>query len=213
MSNMVWINAEEEAKIHKLGCAAAQEETTVTAIVFIGEFLQVLSRNYYRATVHRVKGQQSGGSAVVGSMPRFSCPFIIRGRNDAVINLRDESLYAHSHPSFNLRAPSAAAAAATTAEVGRGLTEEDEDEEDPRLPHMADLDGTTMKMLHKMLDLKRRKRLEEHDRFMGMGGEDNWVLSAFPLLPFPPSLPPQERPVSVISLQNSANLLPPHTTP
>ena len=38
-------------------------------------------------------GSRDGVGNVV---PRVSCPFIIRGRHDAVINLRDTSLYQHT---------------------------------------------------------------------------------------------------------------------
>ena len=40
----------------------------------------------------------------VAVLPRVSCPFIIRGRHDAVINLRDTRLYHHTRPDILLPA-------------------------------------------------------------------------------------------------------------
>lgn len=48
-------------------------------VVFAGEILQALSKNRYKATVHRVLRP-------VGELPRLSMPFLMRGRSDACID-------------------------------------------------------------------------------------------------------------------------------
>lgn len=133
------------------GSAGAERSSHV--LVFVGEFLQVLTKNRFKATVHRVvefpssssnctNGDTSTGE--VASKHRISCPYLIRGLNDAVINMHDEK-YHHQEDSL------------TTDKV-------------------PDLDGTTMKLLHKLLDLKRQKCFRDNDSKPG-----SWVLSAFPI--------------------------------
>jgi len=76
---------------------------------------------------------------------RLSCPYIIRGKSKATIALRDTQKYAHGASDEQLQS----------------IT--------------ADLDGTTMKFLHKMLDFKRQKCLKANENNV-----DDWVLqSAF----------------------------------
>lgn len=129
---MQWVRV-EELDIVKV----AQARGKSVAVVFIGEFLQVLSKGYYYATTHRVRSPASGS--------RISCPFIVRGRNRAVINLRDIQKYKH---------PGGIAAVEA---------------------HAPDLDGTTMKLLHHMLDVKRQRCLRENQ-----GQSHDWVLAAYP---------------------------------
>lgn len=111
------------------------------AIVFVGEFLQLLTKSRFKAAVHRVVYNHNHMA-----MDRVSCPFLIRGRHEMVINIHD-SRYNH---------PGGAEA------VGND--------------NMADLDGITVKTMHKLLDLKRQKCFREHDN----GIPHAWVLSAFP---------------------------------
>ena len=97
---------------------------TIKAVVFVGEFLQVLTGGFFSAAVHRVacaprtqpryvctQTNQSGGkgpqlegecekrdrnAAVIETgAARISCPMIIRGRNSAVIDFNGPK---YSHP-------------------------------------------------------------------------------------------------------------------
>lgn len=54
--------------------------------IFVGEFLQILTKQYFQAAVHRV--------TAFSSAVRISCPFIIRGRDEKKILFRD-SKYIH----------------------------------------------------------------------------------------------------------------------
>ena len=65
---------------------------------------------------------------------RVSCPFLIRGRHDAVINLQDYDRYKHRIP--------------------HAVTD---------FTLFPDLDGVRMKTLHKMLDIKRKKCANAHE--------------------------------------------------
>ena len=64
--------------------------------------LVILARNSHyhcnHADIVNISGIRPGGAGVgVGvGVPRVSCPFIIRGRHDAVINLRDTRIYHHT---------------------------------------------------------------------------------------------------------------------
>ena len=150
------------------------------AIVFVGEFLQVLTKNRFRAAVHRVKNfnadiaractnsnaenAPSPSSCVespnltetlfpTGNLStRISCPFIIRGRNSAIIDLHNTDRY--SHPG------------------GADALSEDK---------VPNLDGTNMHLMHKLLDLKRQKCFRENGSAEGA----SWVLSAYPVPPLP----------------------------
>jgi hypothetical protein len=65
---------------------------------------------------------------------RVSCPFLIRGRHDAIINLQDYDRYTHRIP--------------------RAVAD---------FTLFPDLDGVKMKTLHKMLDIKRKKCANAHE--------------------------------------------------
>jgi hypothetical protein len=185
----------------------------VPVIVFVGEFLQILSKGRFRAAVHRVRDvgathrvgerrddsriavgnntdknpEGSGGansklqSSCTGygegadassflrdvTAPsssgectdsqsrkpvRISCPYLIRGRHDAILDIHNTARYTH---------PGGAAAIA--------------DE------NMPDLDGTSVKLMYKLLDLKRQRCFREH----GSAEGGNWVLSGYPVPPLP----------------------------
>ena len=88
---------------------------SINAVVFVGEFLQVLTGGLFSAAVHRVAcepryvcakgsagtgGEQRGeggddSSSVEMDGARISCPMIIRGRNAAVIDFNGSQ---YSHP-------------------------------------------------------------------------------------------------------------------
>jgi isopenicillin N synthase-like dioxygenase len=185
----------------------------VPVIVFVGEFLQILSKGRFRAAVHRVRDvgathrvgerhddsriavgnntdknvdyggganstNDSGGAdrndgadasgtlrdscAPVSSGEcinsqsrtpvRISCPYLIRGRHDAILDIHNTARYTH---------PGGAAA----------IAEE----------NMPDLDGTSVKLMYKLLDLKRQRCFREH----GSAEGGNWVLSGYPVPPLP----------------------------
>ena len=107
-------------------------------VVFTGEFLQVLSRGAFEAAAHRV---------VARSSERISCPFIVRGRARAVINVTSSS----SHG---------------------GDEQGDEQGEEGG----AVFNGVTMKLLHGILDAKRKRCLNAH-----RDASLPWVLSAYPM--------------------------------
>jgi isopenicillin N synthase-like dioxygenase len=141
----------------------------VRVVAFVGEFLQVLTKSLYRAAVHRVAEQQGqhqyqhqeavaeggDGLSVARPVTRISCPYIIRGRHGAVISLRDAARY--THPGGD-----------------EAVSEE----------KMPNLDGTSVRMMHKLLDLKRQKCFREN----GSAEGKNWVLSAYPVPELPPEL-------------------------
>ena len=111
-------------------------------MIFVGEFLQVLTKDRFMASVHRV--------GVISSGSRISCPLIIREHPDKVIQFHDRR---YSHPGGD---------AAVSAE------------------NVPDFDGMTLKMIHKLLELKRRKCFERNG-----SAEGNWVLSSFPIVRIP----------------------------
>ena len=145
-----WVNGELVAQQSCIASGQTREERGVPLIVFVGEVLQVLTRAYYRATIHRVRAPRAG--------TRISCPFIIRGKWGRTINMRNgqnlesdgegeeeelESYYAH--PGGN--------------EVLKKYT--------------PDLDGSDVSLVHKILDLKRAKCRRRNEN-----ATSDWVLAA-----------------------------------
>ena len=145
------------------------------AVVFVGEFLQVLSKHRFKAAVHRVRNFQhttttSTAATSTTILPtttteythlsttkqeyntRISCPYLIRGRHGAIIDLHNTEKY--QHPG------------------GISCISEE---------NMPNLDGTSVKMLHKLLDLKRQRCFRENGSSEGI----NWVLSAYTVPPLP----------------------------
>ena len=133
------------------------------AVVFVGEFLQVLSKHKFKAAVHRVRnfgvtnygrdsvdsdGHNNHSDAI--SISRVSCPYLIRGRHGAVIDLHNTTRYHHPGGS-------------------------------EALDEMPNLDGTSVKMMHKLLDLKRQKCFRDNGSAEGR----SWVLSAYPTAELP----------------------------
>lgn len=106
-----------------------------SVVVFAGECLQMLTKSYYRAAVHRVR--------VTGINNRVSCPFIMRGRKKALIKNISEDVMAALKPD--------------------------------KKAYIADLDGASMGLIHKMLDFKRVKCRKHHEN-----STEDWVLAAYP---------------------------------
>lgn len=112
----------------------------LSTVVFVGEFLQVLTRAHFKALIHRVRAPSAIASA--SSSTRHSCPLIIRGRNAALIDLANTVKYVHQP-------------------CGAAL--------------LADLDGITMRQLHRLLDIKRQRVVQKP-----RGPGEPWVLMAYP---------------------------------
>ena len=97
-----WVDVEEALDDER--ASPAPLTGPVVAVVLVGECLQVLTGGHFRAAPHRVvaglpshvhhtsssisssSGTSSGSRSGGG---RVSCPFIVRGRPDAVVGLRD----------------------------------------------------------------------------------------------------------------------------
>ena len=130
-------------------------------IIFVGEFLQVISKHRYKAAVHRVRNLGDVGPfsphvdhETRGVIPitRISCPYLIRGRHGAVFDIHNAEKY--NHPG------------------GEDAVSEE---------NMPNLDGTSVKIMHKLLDLKRQRCFREN----GSAEGSDWVLSAYPVPPLP----------------------------
>ena len=95
-----WVDVEETSDDR---VSPAPLTGPVVAVVLVGECLQVLTGGHFRAAPHKVvaglpshvhhsnsisssSGTSSGSRSCGG---RVSCPFIVRGRPDAVVGLRD----------------------------------------------------------------------------------------------------------------------------
>ncbi len=63
-------------------------------VVFVGEYLQVLTKGRYEAAAHRVCEPET-------TKIRFSCPYIMRGRNKAVIDIHSNQTYNHTNNLIN----------------------------------------------------------------------------------------------------------------
>jgi hypothetical protein len=135
-----WVPVEERS-IRRTFARAASSRGQLPVTLFVGELLQVLTKKHYLATVHRVLRPR--GSA---QLERVSCPYLVRGKWSTVIALggtdgEGNRLHnAHRHP-------------------GGAETES-------RLP---DLDGVSLRLLHKMLDLKRAKCRAVHEKRVAAG--------------------------------------------
>jgi hypothetical protein len=139
-------------------------------MMFVGEFLQVLSKHRFKAAVHRVRNfgvpssllhvvssedaavKDAGTSNSQHRNQRISCPYLIRGRHGAVFDIHNTDRYTHP-----------GGAEAVSEEL------------------VPNLDGTSVKMMHKLLDLKRQRCFREN----GSAEGSTWVLSAYPVPPLP----------------------------
>ena len=135
-----WVSVEE-------GEEEVDHSTTSSVVVFSGEFLQVLSRGAFEAAAHRVVSQAS----LYGE--RVSVPFIVRGRNRAVINIEG----------------------VRTREC-TGSDEGDDDDDDDNGDGV--FNGVTMKLMHSILDAKRKRCFDAHS---GDNSDSEWILSSYPM--------------------------------
>jgi isopenicillin N synthase-like dioxygenase len=174
-----WVAPElllREQKIQEgpLGADRSAGQGGVYVMMFVGEFLQVLSKHRFKAAVHRVRNfgvpsSLSPSSADASTADpaangadtshtdesrnqRISCPYLIRGRHGAIFDIHNADKY--THPG--------------------GLDAVSEE-------LVPNLDGTSVKMMHKLLDLKRQRCFREN----GSAEGSTWVLSAYPVPPLP----------------------------
>lgn len=158
--NREWVNAEAI-------CSSSSGGSKKHVIVFIGEFMQVFSKDRYEAAAHRVVNTSTTSPMTAttvfsstcndasfsvdvtrcSSSIRVSCPYIVRGRNKAVINIKGTQ-YKHE-----------------LADVQNSMA----------LNKFAGFDGVSMKLLHKLLDMKRQKCMHSNK-----GNKEEWILSAYP---------------------------------
>jgi hypothetical protein len=130
---------------------------------------------------------------------RVSCPFLIRGKHDAVISLRKRN-YNHNNWSILGDKEEVVTVSESHESIDSGGVSERkecgehescansvESDSTKSIPVpievekkwvMPDLDGTSMLMIHRLLDMKRKRCASIHE-----GGDGDWILSAFPVQP------------------------------
>ena len=130
---------------------------------------------------------------------RVSCPFLIRGKHDAVISLRKRN---YNHNTWNIsegkedvingsesEESGDSGGVSERKECGEhddeGISVESGSTESVQVPAimekkwvMPDLDGTSILMIHRLLDMKRKRCATTHE-----GSDGDWILSAFPIQP------------------------------
>jgi isopenicillin N synthase-like dioxygenase len=185
-----WISIEEMA-------SSSPSPVTPQVAIFVGDVMQLLTRSFYLATIHRVRTYHRHPLKDLMA-PRVSCPFIVRGRHKAKI--RSVQQFTRS-PIPVERLPSDAASRETenpplptpsseTAVDNASTTSPPclsvSSSESPFLPQtglveLPDFEDLNMKLIHTLLDRKRQKCMKAHEENGsgdGHGGEE-WVLKAF----------------------------------
>ena len=135
-----WVNVEAECAMSRLArsrpvSAEVCSVGKITVGLFIGEILQVLTRKYYLATIHRVRAPQGGVH-----VKRYSCPLLVRGKWGRRIRLGGTD--GEDNPIDGAPVHPGGAAVADM---------------------LPDLDGIDMKTLHRILDHKRAKCRVSHE--------------------------------------------------
>lgn len=208
-----WINAEEVATDITKHTGIFMDDTnvrptTVALVVFVGELAQIFSKHVFTAAVHRVRSSypahvpapplyMSPSSFEVGSCTlststcqnitqtsRISCPFIVRGRNKAIVSITTNPSY--NHPPLlqrNFHKDKADHNNTDTdtfigTDIGTDTPTIQDDNDIAMVPvsqRVGDFDEMSMKLIHKILDMKRARcantQRNEHDE---------WVLCSFP---------------------------------
>jgi hypothetical protein len=181
LTTKAWISIEE--------MSSSPTSTTPQVAIFVGDVMQLLTKSFYSATVHRVRTYHRHPLKDL-TTPRVSCPFIVRGRHKTKI--RSTQLFTRS-PIPVERLTSAIADAVTTNNPPAPpiLSEESNDASTspPHLPPLIlsseglypqtsifefpDFEDLNMKLIHTLLDRKRQKCMKAHE------GEEEWILKAF----------------------------------
>ena len=138
---------------------------------------------------------------------RVSCPFIIRGKHTAVINIRNKNYQHKNWGALGLNFKANTSEKEDKENINKNIAENkntsptststsnnnnnnspDSERESIYTPGqtkkwiMPDLDGTSMLLIHKLLDMKRKRCANMHE-----SSDSDWVLSAFPVQP--PAIP------------------------
>ena len=129
---------------------------------------------------------------------RVSCPFIIRGKHSAIINMRSR-IYRHNNLSalgsnYRAQIEKEDKENMITPPTGENITSAINNNNDNSGNNamqsesgkidrygrwiLPDLDGTSMLLIHKLLDMKRKRCAKTHE-----GSDGDWILSAFPVQP------------------------------
>jgi isopenicillin N synthase-like dioxygenase len=177
--------------------------------VFVGDVMQLLTRNFFTATVHRVRTYHRHplkDPHLMTSPPRVSCPFIVRGRHKTKIR-SIQHFQRFLVPSDDTRLTSSGCGASVdglllppTLPSDPIISQSGGDEDQrsinpPPLPavelpsplvliELPDFEDLNMKLVHTLLDRKRQKCLKQNqDKVQeGEGGDEEreeWVLKAF----------------------------------
>lgn len=120
-------------------------------IIFPGEMLQILTRSRIRACVHRVRSLTSIMS--IHGSASLTDERLMMNRISAPLLIRGNYSKVFSPRKSCYTHPGGEEA----------------------VSHLADLEGVSMKEIHKILDFKRLKCKNEADR----SGDKSWVLNAF----------------------------------
>jgi isopenicillin N synthase-like dioxygenase len=153
-----WVAVEDVNTYASAYLAAGSSSVSVT--VFAGEFLEMMTGHLYKAAVHRVRAPKQEGSC------RISCPFLIRGRDRAVVGpcapSNGTQAQARDEPQIQLRTDASPEAQDT---IFRSVCTQ---------TTLPDLSGNSMKLLHKILDFKRAKCVKANE-----DNTSDWVLKAY----------------------------------
>ena len=177
-----WVRPEAQAGVDALR----------DVVVFVGEFLQVLSRSRFKAAEHRVVRPQAGNGQ------RISMPLLIRGRLDSVIDAEKHALLIPSKTPLASTAtacPAKSAWAASWEPMAAGgapirpsrgaaviaprlLEDGDAAEGDgePNEGRVLGVTGMRMKEFHAFLELRRRRQLTQQSKKKAEGAEAAWTL-------------------------------------
>mmetsp|Transcript_27159 Transcript_27159/g.37426 ORF Transcript_27159/g.37426 Transcript_27159/m.37426 type:complete len:363 (+) Transcript_27159:205-1293(+) len=195
-STIQWVSPE----IHTEAVARVEGDSTCVheAVVFVGEFLQVLTGGVFTAAVHRVVGDRSFPSSSSSfndkagdECIRVSCPYIIRGFNKAIIDFKGAK---YSHPFEKDMASDAGVSTGSEPNLSESVNHESLDQKSLAAAHnkLASYDGITMKMLHMLLEMKRKRCFHKNSsKSSATSDEDEngengeWVLSSFPVSQLP----------------------------
>ena len=150
-------------------CLPEQNRDSLDVIVFVGEFMQVLTKSAFKAAVHRVLRPDSNSS------DRYSFPFLLRGKHEAVLNTTQSAV---QHPYVCSGGRQGTGFGGTT-ECGAVMWLPEEGEKPMEVEAtitsaavagfpLLELDGMTVRELHGFMELRRRKQVhesrEEHRR-------------------------------------------------